>query len=76
LKGTEWAVVSDFLGKPHFTLKNGGEEFIYSKDEILYRYVCYTFGDYKNFKDVGNTILDIIVVEGTIKDISVFDNDG
>jgi hypothetical protein len=75
LVNTNWSTVAKYLGKPHFTFKDN-KNFIYSREEILHRYVLYTYRDYRNFKDEGNTILDIIVVNGIIKKISVYDVDG
>lgn len=75
LVDTNWNTIAKYLGKPHFTFKDN-KNFIYNKQEILHRYVLYTYGDYRNFKDVGNTILDIIVVKGIVKGICVYDVDG
>jgi hypothetical protein len=75
LKGLKWSTISSYLGPPHFTVKSPKKP-IYSKDEMLYRYVLHTYGDYRNYEDVGNIILDVIVIYGIIKKVSVYDVDG
>jgi len=78
LEGTNWNTIFIYLGKPHFTFKaiKDYKNFLYSKDEVLYRYVLYTYGDYRDFKEIGNLILDVIVIQGVIKSIGVYENDG
>lgn len=75
LEGTAWSTISTYLGKSHFLLQSPKEP-IYSKDEVIHRYVLHTYGDYRSFKDVGNIILDVIVIQGTIKKVSVYEVDG
>ena len=75
LVGTKWSTISSYLGKAHFSFK-GNKDFLFSKNEILYRYVLLTYGDYRDYKDIGNIILDIIVVNGIIKFLGVQEVDG
>ena len=75
LDGAQWTTISVYLGKPHFVFKDN-KNFLYAKDEIPYRYVLFTYGDYRYFKDIGNIILDIIVVNGIIRFLGVQEVDG
>jgi len=79
MEGKDWKEVSKYLGKPNFVVKPS--KFL-EKDEILYRYVIYSYKDLKKYKssmdvmDIGNKRLDIIVKNGVITSFLVFEVDG
>ena len=71
LEGTSWDSVAIYLGRPHFTFKDKE-----NPDETTFFYVLHTYGDYHDYKAIGNLVMEISVVKGVITWTGIFENDG
>ena len=71
LEGTSWDTIAVYLGRPHFIIKDKKKS-----EETIFRYVLHTYGDYHDYKEIGNLIMQIIVVNGVIKWIGIAENEG
>lgn len=75
LRGTDWPIIEQLLGRPDFVVKDIKEGDF--KGQSIYRYVltCYP-GEKKDWKALGIRVLEFWVLNGKIIDLGRFENDG
>lgn len=75
LVGRNWKEAEKYLGQPHFIIP-GSKFIIDSNNEIRYRFVLLAYHGYKNYHQLGNVYMDIIVVDGIIRGVFLIEVDG
>jgi len=75
LKGMKWNELRTYLGRPHFFYDSKKYSYL-QKGQVNYRYVLFAYRSYRQFKDLGNIILDITVLNGMVERVALQEVDG
>src|SRR5258705_11542200 len=75
LNGMQWSDLRSYLGRPHFSYDSKRYNYM-QKGQVTYRYVLFAYRSYRQFKDLGNILLDITVLNGIVERVGLQEFDG